>query len=93
MNKAIGYISSIVGFVVIGLSNEKVKANFGIEILEKLPSISILIPGLILVGLGVFILVLENKKGNNYNSKQEKEEVPIYKGEGKNRRIVGYRKE
>jgi len=87
MNKVIGYVISIVGIVVMALSFGVFSLK--IPLLEKLPQMYITIAGLILVGVGVAIsLVFE--KGKKID--QSAEEVPIYVGTGKNRKIVGYRR-
>ena len=86
-NKTLGYSLSIIGLIVLVLSYPvirtaiKLPASFGIK-----DSILMVI-GLVIIVLGVVLAF--NKSSSS--GKQE-EEVPIYEGEGKHRRIVGYRK-
>jgi hypothetical protein len=50
----------------------------------------IIIAGVGLILIGIFMLM--NPSQRQQKVVHAKEEVPIYEGEGKNRRIVGYRK-
>ncbi len=90
MKKLVGYIISIAGiFVMI--------AGFGtldIAFLNSFAGKYVMIAGIILIILGVVFSLADkssSKKGKN-KVEQEKEEVPIYSGEGKSRKIVGYQK-
>ena len=60
-----------------------------IPLIKALPSSGLLIGGAIAVAAGIALVVIAGKKG--IKSKQM-EEVPIYKGRGKNRTIVGYQR-
>ena len=82
MAKLIGYILALIGLAVILLS-------FNISRFPSLVSFNktyIMIAGVILVILGVVFTIGKGK------IKQSSEEVPIYEGTGKKRKIVGYRK-
>jgi len=89
-NKILGYILGIIGLLVMGLSYARE------TILKFLPpSIDkndVFFTGIVIVVIGVVLLYNKNKRsGGKIN--QSHEEVPIYEGEGKNRKIVAYKKE
>jgi len=88
MRKVTGYIISIVGIVVMAVGLQMI--DIGWEILNIIPLDYIAGLGLMLVGIGVLISL----KGDSGRRKREggEDEVPIYEGVGKKRRIVGYRK-
>ncbi len=92
MNAIAGYVVSGLGIVTLALSSDKIKNNLSIKLLESIPSTYILILGGILLVGGIAILVSSNNTSSSNGIKQAKEEVPIYEGEGKYRKIVGYRK-
>lgn len=82
MTKFLGYIISLIGLVVLSLP-------FIIpSLLGSIPKYYIIIAGIIIIFFGLFGLG-GKKKGK---TKQASEEVPIYQGEGKHKRIVGYKK-
>ena len=91
MDKVIGYIISIVGLALMVFNS----GNFGFA--EGFFEGSGLNPwyvtllgiGLIVVGVAISLM----DKGGGGKIKHAKEEVPIYEGVGKNRKIVGYRKD
>jgi len=87
MNKVIGYVISIAGIVVMALSFGFLPLD--IPILKTLKPMYITIVGVVLVVAGVAISMAFDK-GKKIN--QSAEEVPIYEGTGKNRKIVGYRR-
>lgn len=84
MNKVIGYVVAIVGLVVIALG----AGFFGEVDLFGLDFFYVSVAGVVLVVVGIAISLM----GNKSKGKQEKEEVPIYEGVGKKRRVVGYRR-
>lgn len=88
MNKVIGYVISIVGIVVMALSFGLFKVN--LPLLETLKPMYLTILGVVLIGSGVAIALIFDKKSKKHH--QADEEVPIYEGTGKNRKIVGYRR-
>jgi uncharacterized membrane protein len=71
----------------LALNSKIVRDNF--TIVEKTKPEYILIPAVVLIVFGVIIMIMNSKSGNKI--KHLTEEVPIYQGEGKKRRIVGYR--
>jgi len=83
MGKLFGYLIAILGLVAIALSFNSYVKSFFIGL--NLTVAYLMIIGIILVVLGVVMSL------NKPKLKQE-EEVPIFEGEGKKRRIVGYRK-
>jgi len=85
MKKMTGYVVSIVGIVVMALGFQMI--DFGWEILNLVPLNYVAGAGLVLVGIGVLISL----KGEKGKVSSGKDEVPIYEGVGKSRRIVGYR--
>ncbi|MBS3093722.1 hypothetical protein J4456_04040 [Candidatus Pacearchaeota archaeon] len=90
MNKAIGYLLAGVGLIGMGLTSA-----FGqrlVPALSVVPKNFILIPSLILTGVGIVIMIITSKGGSG-KIQQAAKEVPIYQGEGKKRKIVGYRVE
>lgn len=92
MKAILGYILSGLGIVTLALSQEKVKNNLSISFLTAIPSNLILIVGVALIIGGIAILIISNNSSGGSRIQQSKEEVPIYEGEGKHRKIVGYRK-
>ncbi len=85
--KTLGYILAAIGLLGLGLVSP-----IGKKILpsvENLPQQSIIVGSLCFVILGVLIVSIFGDKGKK--EKQAEKEVPIYKGEGKHRRIVGYK--
>jgi hypothetical protein len=89
MKKVIGMILSLAGLALLAI------ASFpGLEsYLSWLPSF-IQIKYVMIAALGLVIIgvIFTFDKGGRKKIKQVSEEVPIYEGEGKHRRIVGYRK-
>lgn len=81
-----GYILSLVGILTIVISSNDLRTK--IPFINLLSLKALLVIGVICVFLGVFFLM---QKQHNV-PKHEKDEVPIYKGEGKDRVIIGYRK-
>jgi len=87
MKKMVGYIVSIAGLVVMALGFGTFKLDVGI--LNGVSAKYIIIAGVIGIIVGVVISLRDKgiKRG-----KQVHEEVPIYEGEGKKRKIVGYQR-
>tara|TARA_Y100000310_G_C20480622_1_gene714498 strand:+ start:696 stop:965 length:270 start_codon:yes stop_codon:yes gene_type:complete len=88
MKKLVGYILSGVGLIglvasVIPSIEEKIFGSLAPGLADGL-GISLLILSLIVLGAGVVILFISGKN----HGKQEKKEVPIYKG----KEIIGYRR-
>ncbi len=87
MNNIIGYIVSIVGLGVL-LAYSKISEFISRYMAIK--GIYIMILGVALIAFGVVILMTSSSSSSSVS--QSHEEVPIYEGIGKNRKIVGYRK-
>ena len=84
MNKVIGYVVAVVGIVVMALGS----GFFGEVDLFGVGSLYVSGAGVGLVVIGV-VLTLIFGKGRG---RQKSEEVPIYEGVGKSRKIVGYQR-
>ena len=87
MDKVIGYILAVIGLILIAFS-EKIATQFSIAG----GKISVITIAVVIIIVSIFFIkkTSPSKKGK---IQQEKEEVPIYTGEGKNRKIVAYQKE
>lgn len=83
MSKLIGYVIALIGLAIIALSFLKV-----IPIPSAIPQQAVLIAGLILIIIGVFLTLGKSSSKIAHAS----EEVPIYEGEGKKKKIVGYKR-
>jgi predicted tellurium resistance membrane protein TerC len=85
MNKFLGYIIAGVGLAIVVLGSLITKISF----LSSIPTKYVLIAGVIVIIVGIALTL--NKSSDKV--KHATEEVPIYQGVGKNRKIVGYRKD
>jgi len=83
----IGYGLSVLGLVIIALSNVIIKLPL-INTMAKAMIYTIVL-GVALVAVG---LVLAMGKGSSSKVKHASEEVPIYQGEGRKKRIIGYKR-
>lgn len=83
MGKLIGYILALIGLAILALSFLNI-----IPIPSFIKPPYVLVAGFALIILGIALTL--NK--SNYKAKQSAEEVPIYEGEGKHRKIVGYKR-
>ena len=81
--KLVGYILAGLGLVLIALS------KMIIAKLTFLKELYVILAGFVLVAIGI-VFLLSNSSSSNV--KHASEEVPIYQGTGKNRKIVGYQK-
>jgi hypothetical protein len=84
----LGYSISILGIASIVLSSGKFHDK--IPLVNTIATKYLVIAGLLLVVVGIFLIMQKDSSSSKIN--QEKEEVPIYAGVGKNRKIVGYQK-
>ncbi len=75
------YLVALLGIIFLVLSADVIRLS--VPLISNIPKQYILIPGIILVGVGV-ILMMGGKKGHHATK-----EVPIYKG----KKVVGYRVE
>ncbi len=82
--KVIGYVVAVVGLVVVALGS----GFFGEVGFFGVDSLYVSIGGVVLVVVGA---VFSLKGGGRV--KKQSEEIPIYEGTGKKRRIVGYRRD
>jgi len=87
-NKLIGYIVSASGLLVIVLSFFRNSFAF---LPASISKNDLIVAGIILIIIGVVLSF--NKSKSSSKIKQASEEVPIYEGEGKHRKIVAYKKE
>ena len=93
MKKVIGYVVSVVGIFVMALGFGMVPVE--VRILEGVGSNVVSGVGVGLVVVGVLISLKGDKveeKGKK-KGKGGEDEVPIYEGVGKRRKVVGYRKD
>ncbi len=88
--KLLGYGLSGVGLGLIVASSKNIYSKFGFA--NFISGKVVLISGILMVLVGVFFLRSVNGRKKKSKVKQSKEEVPIYEGEGKDRKIVGYQK-
>lgn len=85
----IGYLLAGLGLIALALNSKIGRENF--SFLGKISSEYILVPATVLIVFGLIIMIMNSKNGSKI--KQITKEVPIYQGEGKKRKIVGYRAE
>jgi hypothetical protein len=90
MKRLIGYLVAIVGIAVMAMGFNVFSLK--IAFLEGIASNYIAGAGIVLIIAGVAIALMSGGSGSG-NVSQSKEEVPIYEGTGKRRKIVGYRKD
>jgi len=90
MKKVVGYVVSVVGLVLMALGFDMFKTGFAI--LDGVSSNVIVGVGVGAIIVGVVISLRAEGSGSG-KARQAKEEVPIYEGTGKKRKIVGYRKD
>jgi len=82
----IGYSLSVIGIIVLALSYPVVRTA------AKVPALGIADSILMIIGVVIVLAGVVFAFNPSSSSAKQAEEVPIYEGEGKNRRIVGYRK-
>jgi len=94
MKKLYGYLFA--GLGLFGLALNSVAGRKIFPVIENVNSNVLLIPAAIFFVIGMVIMIIMGKKGGSKGSgkiKQVESEVPIYRGEGKKRKIVGYKAE
>lgn len=91
MKRVIGYAVSVAGIVVmvLGFGMIDIKLKF----LEGVAGNYITGAGIVMIVVGVVISLMADKGKGRGKVKGGEEEVPIYEGVGKKRKIVGYRKD
>jgi len=80
MARIFGWILMLLGVGVVVLKIIKI----GIPLLSNANPLFVIVIGILLIVAGFLFL----KEGRT----KQKKEVPIYEGEGKNRKIVGYKR-
>jgi len=88
--KILGYILSALGLATIAFSK---------VIISKLPFLAAMAKGELYTIIGGFVLIaagvafiLSGSSSSSSNVKQASQEVPIYEGEGRKRKIIGYQR-
>jgi len=89
MKKMVGYGVSIAGIVVMAFGFGMVP--FKLALLEGVAANYIAGAGVVLVVVGV-VLAMEKRSVGKKNVRGGEDEIPIYEGVGKKRKVVGYRK-
>ena len=89
MKRIVGYLIAGLGLFILAF-NSAIGKQF-LPFLTGIDQKFILIPALILICLGVVILIVMSEGKGKLSAKQIEREVPIYQGEGKKRKIVGYK--
>lgn len=84
-----GYLAAAIGLIGLAISTDSIKST--LPIIKNLQTSFILIPALILIGVGVMLILSISGGGKSRKNKKRlaDEEVPIYE---KNK-IVGYRRD
>ena len=92
MKKFVGYIISISGLALMTIGFGVI--NVGWKILDTIKPKYISGIGIVAIAVGAIISLQSEggKRGTRKIDKGEKE-VPIYEGVGKNRKVIGYRKD
>jgi hypothetical protein len=88
--KVVGYVLSIIGLAIIGLSNWLLKTLSFLDRFGAKANAYVVVAGAVFVVIGVVLISADSSSSGKI--KQSHEEVPIYEGEGKKRRIVGYKR-
>lgn len=91
MKKLVGYIVSIIGILVMALGFGMISLD--LEILETISPNYIVGAGIAGIIVGVVISLTDSEKPSRKKGKSGVDEVPIYEGVGKKRKVVGYRKD
>ena len=88
MKRGVGYVVSVLGIGIMAVGFNVIPLKW--EILNIIPAKYVGGVGMVLVGIGVLIALMDKGKGQKVGS--GKDEIPIYEGVGRSRRVVGYRK-
>ena len=88
--KILGYVLGLVGIgvLVAGLNFKTGLTALGFTLKQPY----IIIAGAVLIIAGLFFLFQGGSRKSSKRVTQSEEEVPIYEGEGKKRKIVGYQR-
>lgn len=87
MKAVIGYLLAGIGLVGLALNSTVAREN--LNFLSGISSEFVLIPAVVCLVIGLGVMVINSKGGRKV--KHAGKEVPIYQGEGKKRKIIGYR--
>ena len=90
MSKVIGYVFAIAGLAIIALSKVITSLPF-ISSLGAKALLYTILAAVVLLVIGI-VLAMDNSVSKSKSVPLASEEVPIYQGEGKNKKIVGYKK-
>jgi hypothetical protein len=90
MKKVVGYVVSILGISVMALGFGMVPIE--IKVLNGVTGNVVASVGVGLVLIGVFLSRNKNEGEEKKKVKSGENEIPIYEGVGKKRRVVGYRR-
>jgi len=88
-NSIIGYSAAGVGLAIIAFSSQLSKM---LTFLGTKSLIYTVMAGVVLVAGGIAFVMTDSGFSRSGKVKHAAEEVPIYEGEGKSKRIVGYKK-
>ncbi len=92
MKKVVGYVVSVAGLAIMTVGFGMV--NVGWKILSTIKPNYISGAGIVAIIVGVIIsLQAKDGKGGKRKIDRGEKEVPIYEGVGKNRKVIGYRKD
>ena len=86
MNKVLGYVIAVIGIVLIALSTAFTQVISKSCVLHGIKQIYILAAGIVFVVIGIFFVLSSD------SSVKQPREVPIYEGEGKKRKVIGYKR-
>lgn len=89
VKKILGIVLSVVGLAALAVTSFKGLSEKYLSSLPIQPKF-VMIAGLGLIIVGVILTF--DKGGSGKGPKQAAAEVPIYAGDGKHRRIIGYKK-
>ena len=91
MKRFVGYIVSVAGIAVMALGFGMIDVE--LKFLEGIAGNYIAGVGIVMVIVGVVVSLISKKGKSLGKVKSGNEEVPIYEGVGKKRKVVGYRKD
>ena len=88
MQRVIGYIVAVVGLILMAVGFKIF--DIGLDFLDGVSGTYVAGLGIVLIIIGVIISL---KAEGGRRGGDGRDEVPIYEGTGKKRRVVGYRKD
>ena len=88
MKKIIVYLIVLIGLIGLALNSAIAREN--LAFLENIPDTYLLGISLLILAVGIVILIITGKSKKGKISLSD-DEVPIYEGKGKKRKIIGYR--